>query len=245
MSAVLLLLAAQSTVGAERPAHNTPDVTVSDSVLENPRAHWRISRLPPEVRRRIHLTASRVPAFPHEDPRLMDPRKWPKTMVIGGEKLPLTIWYTDSDYWQSARSMDEVKTGSVYTLRYGRGRGPVYSWVGNGALAERSWRRGGNLPPEHHLYLYYPSGELLRFEYQSNVYGRQTDPTRPAHSIEEVFARNGALIGFGHVTRRGGKGKESFIGYWLGEAIDHRKFHDLTFQAQRSVNERFWKPRRQ
>lgn len=243
VSALLSLLVALSVARGERAAPTTPEVTVSDSVLENPRAYWRISGLRREVRRRIHLTSSKVPRFPHEDPRLMDPHKWPRVMVIGGEKLPLTIESHDHDFTRPARSMSDVKAGWGYTLRYGKGRGPVYTWAWNGSLAERSWRGGGKLPPETYLNLYYPSGELSRFEYRSHGYYRQTDAPRSAHCLEEVFARTGTLIGFAYRIRCGSD-KEQFTGYWLGEEVGQRKFYDLAFQAQSSVNRRFWKPQR-
>ena len=180
--ALLSFGAALATASAESAASDTSSPPLHDSILVNPRANWRLSSLRPEIRHRVHVTASKVPRFPHEDPRLKDPRKWPEVMLIGGEMLRRKIEYLDVDYSQEVRSMNDVPLGSDYTLRYGNGRGPVYTWS-RGTLVERSWRGGGKLPPATSLYIYYSSGELMRFEYRSNGYNKETSPAnRPIFS---------------------------------------------------------------
>lgn len=238
--ALFSLAATLSTASAERATSDIPDTSrplLPDSILVSPRANWRLPSLQPEIRRRIHLTATKVPRFPHEDPRLMDPRKWSKVTFIGGAMLWRKIEYLEHDLVREASSMNGVPPGFCYTLRYGDDRGPMYTWSTSGALAERFWSGGGRHSPETFAYIYYPSGELMLFRYRSNGYNRQTDQRKPGECLEEVFARNGTLLGCGYVARCGSD-KQAFLGYWLGEEVSYRELQEMEFQVKRSAYRR-------
>ena len=165
---------------------------------------------------------------------MRDPRKWPKVMFIGGEMSWRKIEYREYDIFREVRSMNDVPPGSDYTLCYGKGnRGPVYTWS-RSTLVERSWRGEGKLRPATYLYIYYPSGELMKFQYRSYGYNRPTDLRKPSNCLEETFARNGTLLGCGYVSRCGSD-KQAFIGYWLGEEVTYRELQERAFQLQRSA----------
>lgn len=209
------------------------DSLALDSVLVNPRASWRVPDLAPSVQRHFHPTASQVPPFPEDDPRLMKPQNWPPSMSIDGVRCYLRVRAGGGDSEWEVQSLFDVKPGARCMLSYATGtswgstRGPTYCWRGDGTLAERYWKRGN----ETWDYMYYRSGELFRFSYRAWV-GNGNQFQR----FEEVFARNGALIGCGFGS--GGAGmKGSSAAYWLGREVglhefDHRSV-DLQIRAFR------------
>jgi hypothetical protein len=219
--------------GKLHPADNV-DTTAVDSILSYPGITWNREDLHPSIRNRVHLTSKQTPSFPLEDPKWMDPRQWPAVMSFMGQPCSLQIRTADSDAIWSVRSVDEVKPRGHYWMWYGGDPrnwktiqlGPSYRWTAQGALCERSWRGGDSLCFEQYSYLHYPSGELYRFEYVRHG-NDPLNPKDPFETLEELFARDGTLIG----CRYGRKPQNVTAAYWLGQPVQDREFHDHTRQA--------------
>lgn len=233
-------LAAPVPSSADLARPDTSATAVPDSVLANPTVDWRLSDLSSTIRDRVHLTAGQVPPFPHEDPKLMDSRKWPGVTVIGGERCSLRVQAGEYDAIWFVRSLDEVKPGAGYSLFYTSmpndfwksRRGPTYCWRGNGTLLERYWKGGDSTRAVSREYMYYPSGELFRFISRSDGYDLRTESRSSFEAFEESFARSGTLIGFGYGSG-GGKTKGVSVGYWMGEDVrGYREYRDRMVQAQ-------------
>ncbi len=221
------------------PSDTTANPTL-DSILAGPGIRWSTSDVSRTIRRRVHLSASRVPRFPQEDPSFMDPSKWPTVKVIEGVACSLRIATGQHDAIWFVRSLKDVKPGANYTLFYSGvqdeswrfdHRGPTYCWRGDGTLIERYWSSEGVRGYETWEYMYYRSGELFRFTDRRGGHDLQTDSRNPLEWLDEVFARGGTLIGFGYWRR--GRGEKSLsVGYWLAKEMAPQEFHRLEAEAQ-------------
>ena len=205
-----------------RAGRDTTANVVLDSILARPKVRWRRADLDPQLRSRIHLSADEVPRFPEDDPKLMDPRNWPASKKIEGALCSLTVYVMDGTGSTWTRSIADSVTGVVFYLYYTdadtefrshetRRLGPFYDWL-RGRLKQRSWTTGRGNHSRVRSYWPYPSGELFTFiEYEKkyNAQGHEIS----MKWIEEVFARDGTLIGccVGPVNSWGACG-----GYWMG-----------------------------
>ena len=224
--AVPLLLASIRTTPPSMPA-------VPDSVLAEPRVDWNAAAIPPEIAGRLHWSAGRVPRFPEEDKRLTDPRKWPRTKVIAGVSCQLRIveWL---DHFRTVSSFAKVRRDSWYWLFYEANpgewlsrRGPAYEWRSNGSLHLRSWTDRDSQRIVVQTYEYYKSGGLFIYLYQNDREGGAGSGSKgPWEQVEEVFARNGALIALRYVRSDGAKLTTSAYRY-LGREVDSREFSGL------------------
>ena len=195
---------------------------VLDSILTRPHVSWQRAALPPTLRSRVHFIAALVPPFPHDDPRLMEPRNWPAAMTIEGSVCSLAVYVNDGRYSTWSRSVEDSSTAVVLELCYAdpgvdfhsldiRHRGPFYDWL-SGRLRQRSWTTVRGSHSRVRAYWPYPSGELFAFMEFEKKYDAQGNEVS-VKWIEEVFARDGTLIGccVGPVNDWGACG-----GYWMG-----------------------------
>ena len=205
-----------------------------DSTLTAPHPEWNLSTLSPVIARRIHLSADRVPAFPGEDLRLRNPKRWPKTMVIEGVVCALRVQELGGDYVKNVRSLDDVKHGNGYGLSYEAApwkgwksrRGPSYYWTSDGWLHERSWRTPDSHRSITHNYQYYRSGELLRYSHRNDSSNPgATDSDRSYEWFDEIFARSGHLVACGY-AKMGRAGGRTFAFYFLGKEVGYREFEE-------------------
>ncbi len=237
--AVVLVLAMEigPCIKADRSAYrgslqtlpDTIDCAKVEVILTSPRVQWTMTDLPKEVRARASLTASQVPPFPHDDPRLMNPRNWPATMNIAGVTCSLTIEAFEYDASRIVRSLDDVKpkeriglsysavSGSGPGARRGPSRGPSYWWTPDGNLVERAWTYGSVLRGDHCIYQYYSSGDL--FAYEDGRHAEVLWLWSSHERFEEIFARNGTLIAC-QFASSSWSGPERIHSYWLGRGID-------------------------
>jgi hypothetical protein len=169
----------------------------------------------------------------------MDPRKWPDVMTIGGVPCSLGVQTGEYDAIWFVRSLNEVKPGANYGLFYSRvpndrqrsQRGPAYYWRGDSTLTERYWKGGDSLRLESLEYIYYPSGELFRFISRSEEPNLRTEARSASEMFEELFARNGTLIGCVY-SSGGGAAKRVPVGYWMGTEVGYREYHKRMIEAQ-------------
>ena len=228
---VLVGLVAPEAKGKVR-SREIADTSAVDSILSSPAVTWDLRDLHPSIRNRVHLTSRKTPAFPFEDPKLVDPHQWPQVMLIKGQPCSLLISTGESDAMWFVSSLDKVKAGAAYSLYYSATRnrphlrhGPFYCWTGQGSLVERAWRGGDNLRTEVYDYLYYPSGELHRFEYiTEGPEGMQG----AFELLDERFARDGTLIGWKY---RSGSIDTVDATYWLGQPVSDHEFQDRAGEA--------------
>lgn len=129
---------------------------------------WDLRRLHPEVRRRVHLRASQVPPFPHDDPALMDPKRWPRELRIQGRRCVLRVEAVvegrSAMFPRTLESLDPKRPFTLYYAPHGSSEqlGPVYFWGRAGQLVDRRWievRDGYRIT---HEYGYHSSGRLSR-----------------------------------------------------------------------------------
>jgi len=192
---------------------------ILDSILTGPKVRWRRADLAPRLRHRIHLNAAEVPRFPYDDPKLMDPRNWPASMIVEGELCSLTVYAYDGRQATWSRSIEDsgaivfylyyTDVGTDFHSHYARHRGPFYDWL-KGRLRQRSWAKGRGRHSRIWSYWPYPSGELFKFmefEKKYDAVGNEVS----IEWTEEVFARDGTLIGCCE-----GDGLPARNGYWLG-----------------------------
>jgi hypothetical protein len=198
---ILALAVAARDASSQVAARDTTGCADLERMMSLARPSWTPRELPAPFGDRLSLTASEVPPFPREDPLLMNPRNWPRTMDVEGVacSLSIEVWY--GDYGRPVPSLDDVPPGTALELSYrhpvasrtpgDRGfawAGPSYWWGCDGALYERAWRGvdGGAVYVDQ----YYPSGQ--RFTATRPAPGRilWIWPTRG--SLDEIFAPNGA-----------------------------------------------------
>jgi hypothetical protein len=189
---------------------------------------WIADSLHPEVRGRVHLDASRVPRFPHENPSLSDPHKWPAETVVEGKPCRLKIEAGEYDVVGiPLKSVDEVGPGQSLTLSYAPVRasrsdrcGPVYIWSPSRQLRERYWAEPD---PDYWIsfaYSYYGSGELYRYSYRKSHWGKSGAPFQ---WFTEYFERDGELAGVGY-SRLDGDGKRALALYRYGQPVSYEDF---------------------
>lgn len=170
---------------------------------------------------RVHLCASDVPSFPAEDTLRADPKTWPAYTTIMGVPCSLRVDANAFDYTRRVHSLRDVDPEEHLSLSYagmnGRRIGPAYHWRLDGTVSDRHWTSVDSLPREHVGYMYYKSGGL--FEYEQYDTWNNGSFTR----MEEMFSRNGGLIGF-VVASGGGNRPGTYAAYWLGNPVDRAGF---------------------
>lgn len=162
------------------------------------------------IRDRLHSTASKVPAFPHNDPRLMEPEHWPEHMTIAGQKLVRHIHAWDGPIGSTLHSLRERKSKMRVVLSYVRpgtivnaGIGPRYAWDPQMHLSERIWYEPDTSRLVTHDYTYYKDGRLLGYSWRSGP--RKPDGTAELEDeyLSEFFDRSGKLIAVGYEKKIG------------------------------------------
>ena len=176
------------------------------------------------IRDRLHPKASKVPAFPHDDHRLLDPAHWPETMTFAGEKLQRHIHAWDGYIGSSLRSVRERKPRMRLVLSYvhpgtsvNAGVGPRYTWDERQHLAERIWYDSDSTRLTTQDYTYYADGRLLGYSWRSG-------PRNPAPGAEiedeylsEFFDRSGKLIAVGYEKKIGEGTISAYL--WDGQPV--------------------------
>ena len=221
VSASSIIVPSSARESMKQAGRDTTANEILDSILTGPRVRWRRADLAPRLRHRIHLNAAEVPRFPHDDPKLMDPRNWPPSMTVEGGLCSLTVCAYDGRQSTWSRSIEDsgaavfdlyyTDVGTDFHSHYVRHRGPFYDWL-KGRLRQRSWTKGRGSHSRILSYWPYPSGELFTFMEFDKKYDSQGNEVS-MEWIEEVFARDGTLIGCcaGPVNSWG-----ACSGYWLG-----------------------------
>jgi hypothetical protein len=204
----------------------------------DPAVDWDRAALAPAIRDKVHLTVKEVPTFPHEDPKLINPGSWPPVTYVKGAPCFLKIETGRGDKLWNVSSLNQVKPGAYLSLFYESGpwggrlshSGPTYRWRGK-RLFERYWteRSGGDY--EIRGYMYYASGQLFRYSHRKTSYDPRKEPKGPFEVFEELFARDGALIGCSYAAG-GGPAPISYAGYWLGSDVSYGQFLDRKAVAQ-------------
>jgi hypothetical protein len=142
-------------------------------------------------------------------------------MTVEGGLCSLTAYAYDGRQSTWSRSIEDSGAVAFY-LYYTdvgtdihshdvRHRGPFYDWL-RGRLRSRSWTKGRGSHSRIRSYRPYPSGELFTFIEFDKKYDSQGNEVS-MEWIEEVFARDGTLIGCcaGPANSWG-----ACSGYWLG-----------------------------
>jgi hypothetical protein len=237
-------IAQSSTSFRERMKQQGRDTTaneVLDSILDRPKVRWRRADLDPRLRHRIHLNAADVPRFPHDDPKLMDPRNWPATMTVEGALCSLTVYVNDGHHQRTwSRSVEDsgdavilrayyTDVGTDFHSHYVRNRGPSYDWR-NGRLRYRSWTKGRGSHSRIRSYRPYPSGEIFTFMEIEKEYDAQGNELSMKW-VEEVFARNGTLIGCAAAVNE----TNPRSGYWLGVDVGKDYYYRWAEALERSL----------
>lgn len=208
-----------------------------DSVPAQPDVRWDLSSLAPVVASRIHLTADSVPAFPHEDPSLRNPRKWPAALTIAGLRCSLRVQEIRIGPLlsiENVRSFADVRPGFGYGMLYetsrGDGRveryGPSYFWDSNGWLHERDYQSPDTLRSVADTYQYFKSGKLIRYCHRNDSrHPGKPDPEGPYEWFDELFALGGQLVACGY-SKTDGAGVRTTACYILGKSASHSEFGD-------------------
>jgi hypothetical protein len=226
-----------------RAGRDTTANEVLDSILARPKVRWRRADLAVRLKHGTHLNAAEVPGFPNDDPKLMDPRNWPASMTIEGGLCSLTAYAYDGHQSSWSRSVEDsdatvfslyyTDAGADFHSHYVRKRGPYYDWL-KGRLRSRSWHKGRGSRSRVRSYWPYPSGELFTFMEFEKKYDAQENEVS-MEWIEEVFARDGTLIGCcsGPVDRSG-----VCSGYWMGVDVGRYFLYQWMEALERSLVQR-------
>jgi len=203
-------------------------------LLSPAQATWKVGELPASIRHRVHLSAASVPPFPMEDPRLLKPKNWPKTMVIGGVRCARRIHAWEDDDAFALASLDDLEPGDRLTLFYDHestrwnsanaGWGPRYSWDEKKRLAQRVWYEPDSARLETHDYTYYKDGRLLG-------YSVRNEPRKQLHAktyefLSQFFDRDGKLVALGFEKMRPGSRDSVYV--WMGTTMPYDTFRMKT-----------------
>ena len=195
---------------------------------------WDPASAPVHVKSRMHQTTTQIPAFPEEDPRLVDLKNWPKTRTCKGRLCQLKVITAYIDGKEPPPRPGFDRQISAYYLckpRWWWGKvemlGPAYTWTSYGQLLERGFRFSG------HDWLVYQvdrAGRLFGFEDWK-------------HGTMEYFDVDGALIAgeyggasFEKSMREYERGRMSF---WKGERVTHPEFVRRRVKLFREVRWRY------
>jgi len=106
----------------------------------------------------------------------------------------------------------------------------MWFWEKPNWVAERSWVTPGADVDTTDIYQYYESGEL--FWYAHWIRGSNEDAGGEA--FEEVFSRNGNLIGFRY---RGDTGiLFGNVSYYMGSKVGDRDYEELRLELRHALN---------
>ena len=199
-------------------------------------AGWKAGELPAAIRNRVYLSAASVPPFPMEDPRLLKPKNWPETMVIGGVRCARRIHAWDDDDAFALESLKDLSPGDRLTLFYDHvstrwnsanaGWGPRYSWDEKKRLAQRVWYEPDSTRLATHDYTYYKDGRLLGYSVRDEP-RRQPHAGAPTYEfLSQFFDRDGRLIALGFERMRSGSRDSLYA--WMGTTMPYDTFRMKT-----------------
>jgi len=168
----------------------------------------------------------------------MDSNKWPTVKMIEGVACSLRIEVGEYEGFRFVLSVKDVKPGARYGLYYSGAqddrwsfedshRGPTYWWRGDGTLVERYWQSRRRRGVKTREYMYYRSGQLFRFIDREDGYHLPG----PLELLDEVFARDGTLIGCGY-GKGDGDAKNVYVGYWMAKEVGYQEFLYRVAEAQ-------------
>jgi len=203
---------------------------------EGSKAPWRRDSLPASVRDRVHLTATEVPAYPMEDPRLKKPNGWPDSMTIGGVPCVRRIHAWEDDDAIALESLKEAEPDNRLMLFYDHaasdwnssnaGWGPRYLWNEHGKLIQRIWYEPDSVRLVTHDYTYYRSGSLLGYSWRRERRNQRLSSRRPYEFLSEFFDDHGQLIAVGY-ERMDGRSRDSVYA-WMGAVVPYDQFRMKT-----------------
>jgi hypothetical protein len=198
---------------------------------ESAKARWEISKFPPQIREQIFLTAASVPVFPVNDPRLLKPKTWPETMVIGGVLCARRIHGRDGDDAFALKTAEGVEPGVQLTLFYDHqgskwnsgnaGWGPQYSWNQEKRLTQRIWYEPDSTRLSRKDYTYYKDGSLLGYSWR-NEPRNQRSSTRHHEFLSQFFDEDGRLIAVCYEKMTPGARDSMYA--WAGAEVPYDNF---------------------
>ena len=166
----------------------------------------------------IHTRAAEVPPYGHDDPTLLDPHQWPRSVTLAGKKGSLSIHVvTVKGPNPVVESLADVpaRTGFylVYIAPWRTGvipLGPSYHWNECGRLYTRVWWESDTVTSWCIAHATYPSGKL--FEYSADSMNWSTSA---GMWLGEFFDNKGHLIGVRYsITTQGDEGRAQERGWW-------------------------------
>ena len=207
------------------------------ALLLNPaQAAWKVGELPAAIRNRVCLSAASVPPFPMEDPRLLKPKNWPETMVIGGVRCARRIHAWDDDDAFALESLKDLDPGDRLTLFYDHvstrwnsanaGWGPRYSWDEKKRLAQRVWYEPDSTRLATHDYTYYKDGRLLGYSVRDEPRKQPHAKAATYEFLSQFFDRDGRLIALGFEKMRPGSRDSLYA--WMGSTMPYDTFRMKT-----------------
>jgi hypothetical protein len=184
---------------------------------------WKDADLPPALRSMIHTRADEVPPYGHDDPTLLDPHQWPRSVALAGKKGSLLIHVvTGKGPNPVVETLADVpaRTGFylVYIAPWRAGTiplGPSYHWNVCGRLYMRAWWESDTITSRTTNHATYPSGKL--FEYSADSMNWSTSA---GMWLSEFFDNKGHLIGVRYEIIQGDEGRTEERGWWWrGKAV--------------------------
>lgn len=177
----------------------------------------------------LHPAASRIPAFPFENPALVDPSSWTAGGKDGKRVCALELRSYDRGVPVSLPSLRERKEGRPLSMRYlcaertwrgPRYAGPFYVWNGSGHLVERSYRTTDGTRFREDLYQYRGNGLVWAYRRRE----RNEDGTGPLLIVDEYFGPDGRLAGFSLDRSQGTDGDSLAVRWTNGTLVDDPAF---------------------
>jgi hypothetical protein len=227
---LLVLLALTFSFSARHVAADDDDDDEKGETL-------KASGIPAAIRHRVHLSATKVPEFPHNDRRLLRAKDWPETMVIGGVRSTRRIHaWNDMNEGVAVKSIRDVKRGWRYMQFYDQtnskwssgsvGWGPRYTWNADNRLIERIWYEPDSVRLVTHDYTYYKNGRLLGYSFRSEPRHDRAAKNDTLEFLSEFFDSDGNLIAVAYEKKRARDNESLFA--WMGSAIPYDDFRMRT-----------------
>ncbi|MGE5179701.1 MAG: hypothetical protein ACM3PF_11445 [Bacteroidota bacterium] len=191
-----------------------------------------LDAVPDSVGALIHLSTTRLPPFPNDNPGLLDPGRWADAAGDSGMICALELRTYARGSAVPIRSIRQRKEGQSLSARYlcsapgWRGphySGPFYVWGQHDELVQRSYRTTDGKRYREDLYQYRENGLLWAYRHRE----RNEDESGPALTLDEYFGLDGKLAGFQLertgpdstlvAWRRGARVDEAEFRKWAGE----------------------------
>ena len=191
----------------------------SATSVPDSRGSWTRAAVPVELRGRVHMTAREVPAFPEDDPKLVNVKNWSAKRRIGDWDCELKMGSSIIDFDRPPKRASYSRTTSAFYVCHHRwwpwGKsqlwGPHYTWASDGQLLERGYSYGRNWV----VYQVDRAGRLVMYEDRKL-------------GTKEYFDADGVLVGGEYrpvnLDWRAQGYKGGTVSVWLGQRVSHDEF---------------------